>query len=70
MILHEAHPTYLYSSRSTGPIREACGPWRRAGDWWEDERSWSREEWDIATADGFYRLVQTGPGWFLDGMYA
>jgi protein ImuB len=70
VILDEARPAFLYSSPSTGPIREACGPWRLAGNWWEEERSWAREEWDIATADGFYRLVQSGSRWFLDGMYA
>jgi len=70
VILDETRPAFLYSSPSTGPIREACGPWRLAGNWWEEERSWSREEWDISTADGFYRLVQAGAGWFLDGMYA
>ena len=70
VILNETRPTFLYSPRSTGPIHEACGPWLLAGNWWEEEQSWSREEWDIATADGLYRLVQTDSRWFLDGMYA
>jgi hypothetical protein len=39
------------------------------GDWWE-KRSWSREEWDIATDDGLYRLVHSAEEWFLDGIYA
>jgi protein ImuB len=70
VILNKAGPAFLHSSPSTGPIREACGPWRLAGNWWEVERSWSREEWDIATSDGCYRLVLTGARWFLDGIYA
>jgi protein ImuB len=70
VVLDKTRPTFLYSSRSTGLIHEACGPWLLAGDWWQAERSWSREEWDIATADGCYRLVQADSRWFLDGMYA
>jgi protein ImuB len=70
VIMNEISPAFLYSARSTGPIREARGPWLLGGHWWEKERNWSREEWDIATADGFYRLVQSGEAWFLDGIYA
>ena len=67
--MNKVSPAFLYSARSTGPIREARGPWLLAGHWWE-EQPWSREEWDIATADGFFRLVQSGEAWFLDGIYA
>jgi len=68
VILNEVRPAYLYSARSTGPIRDARGPWRLDGDWWQ--RPWSREEWDIATDDGLYRLVRAEENWFLDGIYA
>jgi len=67
--LNAARPAYVASSRSTGPIHEARGPWFLEGNWWESRR-WSREEWDIATGDGLYRLVRTGNGWALDGIYA
>ena len=69
VIMNEVRPAFLYSVRSTGPIREARGPWLLAGNWWEDNH-WSREEWDIAMAEGHYRLVQAGEAWFLDGIYA
>ena len=69
VILNEVRPAYLYSARSTGPIRDARGPWHLDGDWWE-KRPWSREEWDIATDDGLYRLVRAEQNWFLDGIYA
>ena len=62
-------PPFLYSARSTGPIRERAGRgcWRATGG---KSGSWSREEWDIATDDGIYRLVHADEDWFLDGIYA
>ena len=69
VVLNEAQPAYLYSARSTGPIRDARGPWQLDGQWWESRR-WSREEWDVATDDGLYRLVRAEENWFLDGIYA
>jgi protein ImuB len=68
VILNDIRPAFLYSSRWTGPIREARGPWQLEGHWWESRR-WSRQEWDIATDESFYRLVHAGEGWFLDGIY-
>ena len=70
VLRNEGGPVFLYSPPSTGPVREARGPWRLAGHWWQHDRHWTREEWDIATADGFFRLVQDGAQWFIDGVYA
>jgi protein ImuB len=67
IILGDTGPAFLHSPASTGPIQETRGPWRLAGQWWQD--AWTREEWDIATADGVYRLVQAGEEWFLEGVY-
>ncbi|MEY4815813.1 MAG: hypothetical protein RLZZ162_2886, partial [Verrucomicrobiota bacterium] len=38
---------------------------------WETDRSWEREEWDVALADGcgLYRLLRTPTGWFIEGEY-
>jgi protein ImuB len=69
IVLNDARPAFLYSSRTTGPVKDARGPWLLEGDWWESWR-WAREEWDIATEDGVYRLVRDGSDWFLDGIYA
>lgn len=27
-------------------VQQACGPWRKSGDWWSAD-VWSREEWDV-----------------------
>ncbi len=69
IVLNDKRPAFLYSSRTTGPVSDARGPWLLEGDWWESW-NWSREEWDIATEDGVYRLVRDGSDWFLDGLYA
>lgn len=69
VILNEVRPAFLYSPRSTGPIKDARGPWIIEGNWWE-LRAWSREEWDVATDEGIYRLVRIEEDWFLDGIYA
>ena len=69
IVLNENCPAYLYSSHSTGPIRDARGPWHLSGNWWE-RQCWGREEWDIGTDDGLYRLVLLERSWFLDGIYA
>ena len=69
IILNDLRPAFLYSSRCTGPIKEARGPWELEGNWWESQH-WMREEWDVATDEGIYRLVRVEEGWFLDGIYA
>ena len=57
-----------------GEVLWKAGPWRFSGDWWERE-AWSRDEWDLALANGesvsFYRLVHDvlGGTWFLEGTY-
>ncbi len=68
IILHDKRPAFLYSAHGTGPIKETRGPWLLEGNWWES-RHWSREEWDVATDEGIYRLVHVGEGWFLEGIY-
>jgi protein ImuB len=68
VVVEGQRPAHLRSSRSTGPVRDARGPWKASGEWWEI--SWAREEWDIATSDGLFRLVLAGGNWFLDGIYA
>lgn len=69
IILTDLQPVYLSSACTTGPIKEVRGPWYSEGNWWEP-RWWSREEWDIATEDGVYRIVHVEDEWFLDGIYA
>ncbi|MPZ18897.1 MAG: hypothetical protein GEV06_13430 [Luteitalea sp.] len=75
----EGRPVSVQLGTSTpggGLVRKAAGPWRTSGAWWNDAsrgtgstRAWDRDEWDVALADGVYRIFQdrsTG-GWFLEG---
>jgi protein ImuB len=54
-----------------GAVRQAAGPWRTSGGWWEHGR-WNRDEWDVALSDGtvgrLFRDRDSGI-WFLDGVY-
>ena len=54
-----------------GTVRQAAGPWRTSGGWWEPAH-WNRDEWDVAFDDGavcrVYRDRATGV-WFLDGIF-
>jgi protein ImuB len=54
-----------------GAVRQAAGPWRSSGHWW-DGQHWNRDEWDVAFEDGTVsRMFQEreGSGWFLEGIY-
>ncbi len=61
-------PAYLWTRLVQGPIHAAAGPWRAAGDWWQPDQHWQREEWDVQLK-GLYLLVRTPTGWFLEGEY-
>jgi protein ImuB len=67
--LSDRRPVAMKSSRFSGRISKANGPWPISGNWW-DQQQWDREEWDVQTLDGnLYRLFQQGSEWFLDGVY-
>jgi protein ImuB len=54
-----------------GVVRQAAGPWRSSGNWWDGQR-WSRDEWDVAFEDGAVCRIfreREGSGWFLEGVY-
>jgi protein ImuB len=64
-----------------GAVLSCAGPWRTSGAWWEAEDTsrapreaagpWSRDEWDVALADGaVYRVFRdrTTDGWFIEGV--
>jgi protein ImuB len=59
---------------ATGAVVQSAGPWRTAGEWWNDAhagRTWDRDEWDVSMTDGtIYRLfVERDSGhWFLEGV--
>jgi protein ImuB len=63
-----------WNENSQKEILWAAGPWRSAGDWWE-QKGWARDEWDVAVQEdsciAFYRLVRNllSGEWFLEGTY-
>ncbi len=63
-------PTYLWTERMSGEISFRSVAWPSSGEWWQNDRAWSRLEWDIALAGGgLYRLLRVGGAWFIDGEY-
>lgn len=51
-------------------IVQTRGPWRSSGHWWQPDRAWQREEWDVETRNGqLFRLVRQGDTWTVEGMY-
>ena len=54
-----------------GVVRQAAGPWRSSGNWWDGQR-WNRDEWDVAFDDGAVCrifLERDTDGWFVEGIY-
>jgi protein ImuB len=67
MVQHR--PTFVDSGKVRGAIRDALGPYRASGGWWESD-CWSTEEWDIELeAGGLYRLARNGQEWRIEGSY-
>ena len=64
-------PAYVWTASARGTVKAIRGPWRGSGDWWQADRVWRREEWDLELdAGGIYRLAHTTPGgWWLEGEY-
>jgi protein ImuB len=63
-------PTFLWTERMQGEISFRSAAWPSSGDWWQNDRAWSRLEWDIALAGGgLYRLLCVGGAWFIEGEY-
>jgi hypothetical protein len=60
-------PAFIVSEKVRGVIRDALGPYRASGGWWEDR--WMTEEWDIETDDGLFRLRRNEREWLVEGSY-
>ncbi len=72
--IREDNPTAILlridSGEINGRIREAKGPWKHSGDWWDARHQWSREEWDVELERGeVVRLAREENQWVLDGVY-
>jgi protein ImuB len=64
-------PDYVMAQGIQGRVEAAAGPWRSSGDWWNVQR-WSRDEWDVAIANGgLLRIFQDLDTliWYVDGCY-
>jgi protein ImuB len=61
-------PAFIVSEKVRGIIRDALGPYRASGGWWENER-WVTEEWDIETDAGIFRLRRDAGEWVVEGSY-
>ncbi|HEY5894857.1 MAG TPA: hypothetical protein VIT91_16675 [Chthoniobacterales bacterium] len=60
-------PVFVVSEKAHGAIRNALGPYRISGEWWETNR-WATEEWDVEMEDGsLYRLARNGTNWRVEG---
>ncbi len=65
----ELGPSHVDSRVVQGEVTHCAGPYRRNGNWWDQDR-WSLEEWDVAlTTGGLYRLGRSGTEWRLEGAY-
>lgn len=67
--LQAGRPTRLHSPALSGAVLGCEGPFRLSGDWWEAERAWGWEEWDVELESGCYRLHQAGGRWQVVGVY-
>jgi protein ImuB len=62
-------PAAIRCEAARGAVMEVRGPFHNSGGWW-DGRGWAREEWDARTSDGVLcRVVRTGEGCFVEGVY-
>jgi protein ImuB len=73
--LSGAAPRTIIFSGMRAKVRNASGPWRVSGSWWDQAEQWERDEWDveISTEGGMalyrmFREVRSGQ-WFVEGMY-
>ncbi len=72
--VEHGRPVRVTAPRVTGgAVRQAAGPWRESGEWWEDTDpgAWDRDEWDVSLTDGgVYRIFldRQTDRWFVDAM--
>ena len=64
-------PAWMRGRDTDAGIRASAGPWRLDGGWWEEQKEWRWEEWDVElTVGGLYRLANhRQENWWMLGMY-
>jgi hypothetical protein len=71
----EGAPVWISFQGRKGRILHSVGPWRGAGQWWDSESAWMRDQYDIhLNVDGetaLYRVYcdLASRQWFVEGMY-
>lgn len=64
-------PQWVRGDDIGGQVVQAAGPWRRQGNWWDEQR-YARDYYDAQLSDGgvyrIYRDLETAR-WFLAGSY-
>jgi protein ImuB len=64
-----SQPVLIRSRVLNGVAAEVRGPFCSSGDWWDTNR-WTREEWDVQTAEGaLCRIYRSPAGCFVEGVY-
>lgn len=68
--IKNGEPISINCSKMHSPIQNVLGPYRSSGDWWEQQKVWNRDEWDIVTHEGtVYRIFHEKEEWFIEGVY-
>jgi protein ImuB len=69
VLVLDERPTLFRAGNWIKPLKQAKGPWRSSGHWW-DNQCWNRDEWDVETIHGeIYRLFCQNNDWFLEGVF-
>jgi protein ImuB len=69
VLLEENKPVHLRGGEIAGTTAAQKGPYAASGNWWDD-KSWTRQEWDLHLSDGpVLRCYEHGNGWQVDGIY-
>jgi len=61
-------PAWIGFAGMHGDVTAASGPWRSSGEWWVGEKSWGREEWDVAVCSALLRIYREAR-WYAEGVY-
>ena len=62
-------PAWIAFSGMHGDVVAASGPWRSAGEWWNGDKAWAREEWDVAVSTSLLRIYHDKNRWYAEGIY-
>ena len=62
-------PTEFVHGKQRHEVHEAEGPWLLSGDWWDVNRTWSKEVWTVRTREGaLFQLARQNDAWVLEGL--